>query len=179
MAYNTIVIKGRGLRKEALAAGAITPGHLVKYNSAGKFVVQATASGVVAKRFAVEQELAGTDIDTAYASGDTVFAEVVQSGSEVYALVAASAAAIVVGDLLVSAGDGTLKKAVDLTAAAGTAVTTGIIADVGASPTQTTINNGFATVAALGNYAGAIAVALEAVDNSGGGTAARILVEVL
>lgn len=180
MAYNTIVLKGRGIRKEAQAGGAIVPGMLVKLNSSGKYIAHNLASGVTTAAFAVENELAGEGIDTAYASNDRCFVEVPQKGGEVYALVAASAAAIAIGDVLVSAGDGTLKKVVDLTAAAGTPVANGTMADVGGSPSQTTINNALATAAALVNNPGAIAIALEAVDNSANGdTRARIIVEVL
>src|SRR5256885_16283889 len=48
---------------------------------------------------------------TAYASGERVQVLFPQHGAEINALVPANAAAIVVGDLLVSNGDGTLKKA--------------------------------------------------------------------
>lgn len=179
MASNTIILKGRGIRKEAQAGGTVTPGHLVKLNSSGKYIAHNSAYGPTTPVFAVENELAGNEISDNYASNDRIFVEAVQSGTEVYALVAAGAAAIAIGDVLVSAGDGTLKKAVDLSAAAGTAVTNGTIADVGGSPSQTTINNGFATVAALINNPGAIAIAMEAVDNSGGSDPARIIVEVI
>jgi hypothetical protein len=178
-APSTIVLKGRGIRKEAVAAAAVTPGHLIMLNSAGKYAVHNVAGGRTTPLFAVENELEGKEISDAYAADDQLFAEAVPSGAEIYALVAAAAAAIAVGDLLESAGDGTLRKAIDLTAAAGTPVTTGIIADVGGSPSQATINNGFATVAALVSFPGAMFRALEAVDNSGGGTAARIKVEVI
>lgn len=178
MPYNTIIVKGRGLRKEALAGGAITPGHLVARNSSLSYVAQ-TGTGRVPLCFAVENELAGKEISVAYANGQTCFVEHVTSGAEVYGLVAASAAAIVKGDLLESNGAGGFRKATDLTAAAGTPVASGAIADVTGSPTQATINNGFATVAAQIQFPNAIAIALESVDNSAGGTPARILVEVI
>jgi hypothetical protein len=131
-------------------------------NSAGKVVVHATAKAQCAKMFAFENELANYDgtsgtnhsVDTAYASGDLVYYGVPTGGAEVYGLVAAGADAIVVGDLLESAGDGTLRK---LTAAS-----------------QLTTGNYTYTPAGA-----AIAKALEAVDNSGGSDPARIIFEVL
>ena len=145
----TIRVKGDAVRKEALAGGAINPGHLVVLNSSGNVVVHPSAATNAAPSFAVENEVIGADIDTAYASGDNVLYEHMQRGAEVHALVAASASAIVIGDYLESAGDGTLRI---LSASAATAQSA---------------------------RASVVARALEAVDNSGGGSEARILVEVL
>lgn len=144
---NTVILKGRGQRKEAAAGEAITPGHLVTINTSGQLIKHATALVRTAPTFAVEYEnlnptsarIAG-GIDDAYASGDYCQAETLPPGSWVYALLAAAAPAIVKGDPLESAGNGTLRK-----------VTTGV----------------------------PIARALEAVDNSGGGTQARIRAEIM
>lgn len=105
---NTITLKNSGVRKEKLAGGAITPGHLITVNSSDQAVVHPTAGGNARKAFAVENDLIGNGIGDAYASGDTVQFEVYQPGDEVYALVPAAAAAIVIGDALESNGDGTL-----------------------------------------------------------------------
>lgn len=150
MAIKTIVFKGRGIRDEALAAGAINPGYLLERTS-GASTVQAhsTAAGNAQAMFAVENEYEGNDIDDAYALDDTTFFEHVQRGGMVYALVAAAAAAIVEGDYLESAGDGTLRV---LTADAATDE---------------------------GQRAAVVAIAREDVDNSLGGSEARIKVEVL
>jgi hypothetical protein len=141
-APRTIILKGRGIRREAPAGGTITPGHLVTINTSGQLVVHATAGGANSKCFAVEAENLNpggssqvADIDTNYAANDYVQAEHLYCGCEVNALVAAAAPAIVIGDLLESAGNGTLRK-----------LTTGV----------------------------AIAQALKAVDNSGGGSPVRI-----
>lgn len=149
MAVKTIVLRGGGIRKERKAGGAITPGHLVELNASDQFVVHSTAAGNAIAAFAVEAEVFGKDIDTAYASGDQCFVEYLPTGSEVYALVGAGAAAIAEGDYLESAGDGTLRKL--------------------ATATATT----------QAQRASVVARALEAVDNSAGGTPARIKVEVL
>jgi len=146
----TILLKGSGIRKEALAAAAtaITPGYLVERDSTGKFIEHATAAANAAPLFAVENDLIGGSITDDYAVGDQVQAEYMQPGSEVYALVAASAAAIVIGDDLESAGDGTVRIAT---------------ADAATDTAQ---------------RRSMIAQAIEAVDNSGGGSEARIRIEV-
>lgn len=107
---NTIVLKGTGVRKERLAGGTITPGHLVAVNTSDAAVVHPTAGGNARKAFAVENDLIGNGIGDNYSSGDTVQFEVFKSGDEVYALVPAGAQAIVIGDALESNGDGTLQK---------------------------------------------------------------------
>lgn len=106
----TILVKGDGLFKEALAGGTILPGHLIQQGSTGTVVVHATDSGHARKMFAVENDMEGNGIDVAYTSGDRVYYVVPQSGAEINALVAAGSAAIVIGDPLTSDGDGTLKK---------------------------------------------------------------------
>jgi hypothetical protein len=139
----TILLRGRGRRREAPAAATITPGMLVDYNSSGNFVPHATAGGKIPGIIAVEGVIGptvgsltgGSGIDDSYVSGDYVQAEQLYPGCDVYGLVAAAAAAIVRGDKLESAGNGTVRK-----------FTTGIVCGE----------------------------ALEAVDNSGGGAAARL-----
>jgi len=161
MAIKTITVKGRGIGKEALAQGAITPGMLLVMNSAGRVLAHNVAGGAGAPNFARENELAGKGIDVAYATDDTVMYETLFSGCEVNALVAANAAAIAVGDELVSNGAGGLRKRTTTP-------------DAGASPNQATIN---AAVAAAQQVT--IARSLVALDNSAVGTAARILVEIV
>lgn len=176
-----IALSGHPMRYEYVANAAITPGHLVEVMSTGKIRKHATAGGVSPSRwFADLEEYAGGTIDTAYAGGDQVPVLSCRPGDRVYATVAAGAAAIVIGDVLESAGDGSLRKAVNyLTAASGTANTT--VVDVTNSFVQATLNDNFADVAAAINRVapGRVARALEAVDNSGGATEVRIMVEVL
>ena len=102
-------------------------------------------------------------------------------GAVVYARVAASAAAIIIGDLLESAGDGTLRKcAAYLTDDSGGSANT-TVADVANSFNEAGLADNFADLAAAVNRLnpGAVARAVEAVDNSGGGSAVRIRVEIL
>ena len=177
---STILLKGDGVHKEAVAGGAVTPGHLVALTSTGTVVVNATASKKIQPCFAIEDELIGKDITDAYASGDKVKYIVPCRGAEINALVPASAAAIVIGDYLEADGTGCLRKLVGLTDnSGGTANTTVEVIDGAFS--QTAIANNFADLASWANLvkAGAVAVAMEAVDNSAGGTPARIKVEVL
>lgn len=145
---NTIILLGQGCRKEGIASSAITPGHLVAFGGANDLQVHSTAAGNARKAFAVENDLIGNGIDDAYAAGDQVQYNVFRPGDEVYALVADGAPAISKNDALESAGDGTLRKITP-----------------GSSATSARID-------------GIIGYALEAVDNSGGSSAARIRIEV-
>ncbi len=106
------------------------------------------AAGNARKAFALEADYVGKGIDDNYAIGDRVLYKVYENGGEVYARVAAAATAITKGAALESAGDGTVRIS---TAAAAT------------SNLQRD---------------GIVGYALEAVDNSGGGSAVRIRVEV-
>lgn len=177
---STILLKGEGIHKEAVAAGVVSPGHLIALNSSGAAVVNAVASKAVQPCFALEDELAGKDITDNYASGDKVKYVIPCRGSEIYALVPANASAIVIGDYLEADGTGCLRKLVGLTDnSGGTADTT--LQSIGGTYTQAEVRNNFADLAAFVNAqkGGAIAIAMEAVDNSAGGTPARIKVEVL
>lgn len=144
-----VILKGRGVRLELVAAGTITPGHLIAVDSNGKYAVHGTAKGAAAPIFADIRDYEGKGIDDNYSANDFVQGEIVTSGAEVNALVAASASAIAKGDLLESAGDGTLRKRT-------------ADSQSGTTPFAVTVGGV------------AIAVALEAVDNSAGATPVRI-----
>jgi hypothetical protein len=109
-APKTILLKGDGLFKERVTGGAVTPGHLVTLNSAGAVVVHNAANANAYPMFALEDEAQGKKISENYASGERITYVIPQRGAEIYALVPPSAAAIAVGDILISNGDGTLKK---------------------------------------------------------------------
>lgn len=202
---NTIDLNGYAINKELISAGIITPGHLLVRDTSGTVVVHATAGGRAQPLFAREDDLQGNDLTVAYASGDLIQMLMFPPGGEVNALVAASAPAIVVGDFLESAGDGTLRVPVVEADLAGTLTgsvdgTMEDIADIALSTGNTytdaavnTAVNAAILTANLENKEmltkinailpdGAerpIAVALESVDNSGGGSAVRIRVEIL
>jgi hypothetical protein len=107
-----------GQYKEAECAEAITPGHLVTLNASDKLIKHATAGPVAAAganippivRVAVENDIFGKGIDDAWASGDQGLYQVLDSGCEFMALVAAAAPAIAKHDYLESAGNGTVRK---------------------------------------------------------------------
>lgn len=106
-AQKTIVIKGHGTRYEAVASAAITPGHLVELASTGKVEVHNSAGANVEKAFAVEDDLQGRVIDTAYSANELVQYNVMKPGEAVNAILANGQNAAI-GSFLESAGDGTL-----------------------------------------------------------------------
>lgn len=136
---------GTPILNERLAGAAgILPGHLVQETGTADVIVHGTAAVNAQRLFAQSNIANGGTIDTAYADNETVSYGAYHSGQEVNALVAASAAAIVVDDPLESAGDGTLRKAV---------------ADAATDTVQRD---------------SIVAYAIVDVDNSGGGTVVRI-----
>lgn len=146
---NTISLNGRPRRMERLAGATITPGYLCALQSDNTVDPHGTAASNAIALFAAENEVFGQEITDDYASGDNVLMWMCKPGDEIYALVAASASAIVTGQYLESAGDGTLRLAT-ADAATDTAQREAIVA-----------------------------IALEDVDNSGGGAEARIRVMVV
>lgn len=124
MAINTIVLISKaGRHEEALASGLVHPGDLVKIDSNGKVLVHATAGGDGELLFVKENSLIGKgplgDIygNTGnYAIGELVMLHAGVPGDEVQARLK-PATTYAVGDLLVSAGDGTLQKASALASA--------------------------------------------------------------
>lgn len=148
---NTILLKGRDkvTRKEYVAGTAVNPGYLLALAADGEVDPHAAAAGNQSSIFAFENELAGEEITDAYGVGDQVLCMVCAPGVEILAVLAANAAAIVIGDYLESDGDGTLRV---LTTAAATPETA---------------------------RRSVVGMAIEAVDNSGGGTEVFIKMEVL
>lgn len=177
MAYRTIIAKGRGVRMERLAGGAVTPGHLVMLNSSDKLVVHATARQYTPPIVAIEAEYVGNDLDAAYANNDLMLAEYLLPGMEVYMLFGAASHTIAIGELLESAGDGTLRELTALTdSSGGTANTT--IADVAASYNEAGLADNFADLASASNLArgSAMFMALEAVGTIASATRYKVLV---
>lgn len=118
MAPKTIVLRGKGIRKEApvQAANTVTPGHLCERHTDGSVRPHGTAGGIApAKLIAVENEIAGKGIDENYAAAEQCLLEALPAGCEIYAILATSQT-IVIGDKLESNGDGTLRKHVPQTA---------------------------------------------------------------
>jgi len=123
----TVILKRyNNVQFEAIANEAITPGSLVEVMSTGKIKNHATAQGNAIPYFVIEDAIMGKTINDNVAKDDLARVMVAGRGDEVYAILATSQT-IVVGDLLASAGGGTLEKFTaikcDSTASAG-AVTT-------------------------------------------------------
>lgn len=124
-AANRIHLKGDCRYEEAIAGGAITPGHLIEiFNSAGtlKVRVHSTEGGRAERAFAIENALeglrpgatpGGITIDTAYSSGELVPYIIGVRGSVVQAFLKGGVN-YAIGDKLVSNGDGTLETVADL-----------------------------------------------------------------
>src|SRR5215471_21414703 len=101
---------------EEQAAAAITPGMLIEYGGvAGKVRPHSTATGAAQRAFAIESlvpDFGNTiaAVDKVYASGDSVRWAIGDLGTEIWAWMIASGAAVAVGDGLVSAGNGYLQS---------------------------------------------------------------------
>ena len=107
---NTIKLKNYlNVFEEYTANAGITPGHLVEVMSSGNLRKHATADGNVLPMFAIEDEMQGKDIDTAYVTTDKVQVWIPTRGDIVNAILA-DEETVAVGDFLVSAGAGELKK---------------------------------------------------------------------
>jgi len=104
---NKIVLKGDPRYEEAVVASAFNPGHLVQLDSAGKLKKHATEGGVAERAFAVEDALQGNEIADAAVAENTHPFVLAKPGDEIYAYIKAGED-IAIGDILISAGDGTL-----------------------------------------------------------------------
>jgi hypothetical protein len=159
--------------KEAPANGTVTPGDFLERATDGDLQRQATSEVAGPKLIALENDLEGDSISDDYASGDNVRAAYLKPGDEVYAFVPASAAAIVIGDHLVFDGTGCVIKGDKVAATALALSTANTYTD---AAVNTAVN---AAVDSAIEGSRIIATALEAVDNSGGGSKARIKIEIL
>jgi hypothetical protein len=106
--YQTIDITGHGKKKEYKANAILSPGHLVELMSTGLIRVHATGGGAAQKMFALENSQAGGTTETAYAASDRVPVAVFSPGDEVMARLYNGETAVI-GSLLESQGDGTLR----------------------------------------------------------------------
>lgn len=112
-----IHLLGNGRHEEAVAAGAITPGMLLKASSTlddanppkSKVVAHDVAGGYAEAMFAVEDALQGRTIADAYSSGELVQIVMAEKGDVVLAWLN-SGENVAAGDFLVSNGDGMLQK---------------------------------------------------------------------
>ena len=102
---------GMGRLEEDKASEVISPGHLIELHvSSGRKVRKHTTEGDYAElAFALEDALQGKAIADNYASADRVTYVLAKRGDVIQAWLK-DAEVVVVGDLLISAGDGTLIK---------------------------------------------------------------------
>ncbi len=113
MAKLTILLKSyNNVFDEKTASAALSPGHLVELISTDKVRKHATAGGPAFPMFALEDSMQGRKISDDY--NTTTHAEVALwipgRGDEVYAEISSTSEALVIGDFVESAGDGTLRK---------------------------------------------------------------------
>lgn len=108
-----ILLKGylAEVQDEAKAAAALSPGHIIKKNSSDQVLKHASAGAAGQVWVALEDRLIGRTKDDAYATAETVFYHIPQTGDWLYCRVAAAATAIALNDPLTSDGAGCLKKA--------------------------------------------------------------------
>lgn len=111
---NRIHSKGSYVYDEAVAGEAsIYPGMLLELNSDGEVIMHDTEGGRAEKAFAIEDALQGNTVDDAYAADDVVAYIIPVQGAEVNALLKAGYD-YAIGDELISAADGTLKQATEI-----------------------------------------------------------------
>ena len=103
-----IHLLGTGRPEEAIASGAITPGHLIMLDANSKVKVHNHLGGTCECAFALEDALQGKTVDNAYAIADRVFFVLASRGDVVWAYLKAGTA-VPAGGFLISAGDGTLR----------------------------------------------------------------------
>lgn len=110
MAIKKVIVLGEELcvRREGIAAAAITPGHLIQGPDTD-LIVHAGAGLNAIKKFAIENEVVGGGLGTNYADNDTVLYAVMPPGSIVYAI--ADGAGVTAEDEVESSGDGTFRTA--------------------------------------------------------------------
>lgn len=136
------------VRREYTASEAITPGEMVEFGGSNDIQKHSTAGGNARKAFALENDLIGNSISDDYSSGDTVQVGVMPRGAQVQALLPTGGT-----EVNISKGQA-LESSGD-----GTLQAWGTNAD-------------------SGEHDNLIGYALEAVDNSGGSSEARIEIEV-
>jgi len=106
---NTVKLRGDYVHEEAIAAGTITPGHLVMYDSDLKVVVHDSDGDKALAAFALEDSLQGNTLDDDYSSDDPVQIGIFRPGDQVNAVIEGGEA-VSKGDMLVSSGNGKLRE---------------------------------------------------------------------
>jgi len=107
MAHRTVTLKGDPLRYEAIASGAISPGHLVELTNAtaDTVKVQTSTGPAVERAVALEDELQGNEIGDAYTTANIVQYALFRPG-DMAVLRLKNGENAAKGNFLVSAGSG-------------------------------------------------------------------------
>lgn len=105
---DTVILMGDPLIKQRECAAAITPGHLIERDGSGTVVVHNSADANQGRLFAIENDIAGDDLEHAYATGEIVRFAAMRPGDEVNAILANGENASI-GSYLTSNGNGELK----------------------------------------------------------------------
>jgi len=127
MAVKKIILKGEDLciRKEAIAGEAISPGHFIEILAGAAALIAAVTAGLAHQHaYAIENEVVGGDIDTAYATDDTLLYVIPAKGAELNVLVDAT---VTQGELLEATVTGALSPITT-----GVAVAIALVARTGA-----------------------------------------------
>lgn len=93
-----------------LAGQTVKPGYLVDINSSGLIIAHAGSGLIAEKMIAIEDRLQGLGLADAYADGALVRIHMALPGDVVLVVLKAGSTAVVVGDYLMSNGDGTFVK---------------------------------------------------------------------
>ena len=113
MAKNRIHAKGDYRQEEALAGGTVTPGMLIELNGSAAVIAHNSEGAVAERAFAAEDALQGAVVGTDYDAADLVTYILPVKGACVNALLKAGYS-YDEGDILISAGDGTLIQASEI-----------------------------------------------------------------
>jgi len=114
MSSNAIRLISDSRYEEAKAAEAIKPGHLVKLDVNGDLINHNVEGGLAERAVALEDALQGKTVDDAYAADDVVRYWLPKKGDEMQLRAkAGEATALVIGTVLISNGDGTVKAEAD------------------------------------------------------------------
>ncbi len=107
-------VAGQSIHNERLSAAgsAIIAGYLVEELPAGTVQEHSTAADNAQKLIALTNLSNGGTLADAYGVGETVRYGAFHAGQKAFMRLAATAPAIVIGDALESAGDGTVRKQV-------------------------------------------------------------------
>ncbi len=154
-------------------AASIVPGDLLEVNSSNALIVHNSAAEIAERMFALEALSIAGSIDTAYGNGDTLRAGIFHAGQLVNARLAAAAPAVVVGDKIESAGDGTIRKAVPIVVLTDSSGGTGndVIAEITNALTGVVDLTDNSTGAANDVIAAITAATIVALTDNGGGAA--------